>query len=475
MIGHQAHKFNSTGGNNTVIGAFAGNGVTANSNSNNLFLGYSTGSNVTTGSSNILIGYDVDLSVATVSNELNIGGFITGTIDDGTLLITSQNAATVPLTVKGAAAQSGSMLEIQNDGSTVLTKIDHDGTALFQNDTDSVTAYQFSNAAGTVIANVDTVNGRVGAGTAAPITTLHADSNAANTVAIQTLENTAGDFQIFGVDATPEAAVTGSIGDLAIDRTGGKMYIKNSGSATNTGWAVLGGIPAFKSYTLTDTGTADTHYVAGFYDAPAAAATLTIGGTVTQTYGTAGRAKGGHAFAVASGAGGTDLVLTVTGISITDGGVRNDSDSEVIVADTDTATTDAYYETDKKWLGQVTYTLSGAAGAFTFNYGFTKYEDFGNRDFTVTDFETVIHGGTVSETGFDFQLLHHKSAGWTYSAGAFVPGTGAVVSSLTDYSATNDNLTSNMDAAYKRAGMSTDVAGATAEGIIVKVVTSSNN
>lgn len=62
------------------------------------------------------------------------------------------------------------------------------------------------------------------------------DSNAANTAAILTLENTAGDFQIFRTDATPEGAVTGSIGDIAIDGTNGVVYNKTSGSATNTGW-----------------------------------------------------------------------------------------------------------------------------------------------------------------------------------------------------------------------------------------------
>ena len=230
---------------------------------------------------------------------------------------------------------------------------------------------------------------------------------------------------------------------------------------------------AFKSYTIASLGTADSHYFAGFYDAPATHAVLTIGGTVAQAYGDAGDIKCAHAFVVAKEAGGADLVLTVTGVSITDAGVKNDADSEVIVADCDTATADAYYETTKKWLGEVTFTLSGAAGAFTFNYGFCKYEDFGNRDFIVTDLEAVWHGG-ANETGFDIQLLLHSSAGWTYSAAAFVPGAAAFVSSLTDLSATNDNFADNFDAAYKRAGLSQAVAGSGSEGIVIRVVTAVN-
>jgi len=234
-----------------------------------------------------------------------------------------------------------------------------------------------------------------------------------------------------------------------------------------------GSTVAFKSFAVGDIGNADTHYFAGFYEAPAADSTLTIGGTVTETLGTAGECKAAHAFCVASGAGGTDLILTVTGVSITDAGVKNDSDSEVIVADADAAATDQYFETSKKWLGQITYTLTGSSGAFTFNYGFCKYEDFGNRNFTVTDFEVTGHGG-ASETTLDIQLLHHRATGWTYSAGAFVPGNSSVVDLATDHG-TNNNLTNNEDFAYKRAGLSTAIAGSASEGLVVAITTAVNN
>lgn len=239
----------------------------------------------------------------------------------------------------------------------------------------------------------------------------------------------------------------------------------NPGSQANT---------VFKSYSLGDIGAAGTHFFAGFYEAPAAHKVMTIGGSVTQTLGSANQAKGAHAFCVASGAGGTDLVLTVSGISITDAGVRNAADSEVIVADTDAAVTDQYFETAKKWLGQVTFTLTGAAGAFTFNYGFCKYEDFGNRNFTVRDFEVTGHGG-ASETGLVLGLLLHSPANWTYSAGAFDPSVGKfIVSSSTDYSTDND-LTANEDFAYKRSELNTFVQGDNGQGVITCIVTAVNN
>lgn len=239
----------------------------------------------------------------------------------------------------------------------------------------------------------------------------------------------------------------------------------------------------FKSYAIADVGTADTHFIGGFYAAPAAESVLNQG-ALTQTYGTAGRMYGAHAFLVAKEAGtatgGSGAVtIVVSGVSITDAGARNDADSETIVADITALSVNDYIETTKKWLGQVTYTITvGATGhtayAASFNYGFCKYEDFGNRDFTLTDFEILIHGG-ASETALNAMITHHKITGWTYSAAGFIPGTGAVVSSVTDYSSTNDNYASNDDVAYKRAGLTTAVSGSTVEGIIVIISNAVNN
>ena len=91
---------------------------------------------------------------------------------------------------------------------------------------------------------VVTNNGTVGIGmnnTSVPASMLHVNSSSANTKPIITVENQAGDFQMFRTDATPESSVTGSVGDIAVDSTGGKMYIKETGSSTNTGWSELGG------------------------------------------------------------------------------------------------------------------------------------------------------------------------------------------------------------------------------------------
>jgi len=236
----------------------------------------------------------------------------------------------------------------------------------------------------------------------------------------------------------------------------------------------------FKSYNVTTQGLGVNPdvYAAGFYEAPAADANLTQVST-TVTYGTANKSEAAHAFLVAGGPGvtdGSDLVITVSGISITDAGVRTLADSEVIVADATAMALNQYFETPKKWLGQVTYTLSSTAGTVfnaDFNYGFCKYEDFGNRDFTVTDFEVVGFAG-ANDADFDVVLFHHSDTGWTYNAAAFVPG-GTVICQLSTDHTTDDQLVNGEPFAYKRAGLTTAIGGNDSEGVVAKFVTTANN
>lgn len=265
------------------------------------------------------------------------------------------------------------------------------------------------------------------------------------------------------IDADQTVSVAQDTYALAYDNASGLMTLMPPGF----------GIPHFKSYSIADVGAAGAYYIGGYYDAPATSATLTMGGTETQVYGDATNSYAAHAFIVASGAGGTDLVLTVTGTSINDAGVRTPADSEIIVADADTAVADQYFETAKKWLGQVTYTLTGSSGAFTFNYGLVKYEDFGNRGFTVTDLEIVGNAGG-NETGLEIELLHHEATAFVYSAGAFSPNSTAVISLSTDHS-TDDNVDSGNYFAFKRSGLTEIIDGANSEGVIIRITTSSAN
>ena len=219
--------------------------------------------------------------------------------------------------------------------------------------------------------------------------------------------------------------------------------------------------------------------MAGFYDFPSADANLTQA-SLTVTHGAAADgAHGSHVVIVAGAAGTTDAgapTITITGASITEGGVLNVSDSEELVADITLLATDQMVESVKKWLGQVTITLGAGGGttfAVDFNYGFAKYEDAGGLPFRITDFECVGEGA-ATDTGLDIELLQHHTTGWTYHATAFAPGDGAVASMLTDYTATYAKITSGGKIAYKRSGMTTDI-GTVDEGVLVRLTTGTNN
>jgi hypothetical protein len=224
-------------------------------------------------------------------------------------------------------------------------------------------------------------------------------------------------------------------------------------------------------------GSSGTFYTGGYYDSPAADANLTQLST-TVTYGSANAPHDGRAFLVAKQAGTTNagtVSIVVSGTSVTSAGVRVGADSETIVADITAMGVNSYYQTTKKWLGTVTYTLTPAGGAAAyaadFNYGFAAYDSFDSRLGTVKLIEVFGRAG-ANDTGFDIQLLYHKAIGWTYSAAAFVPGTGAVVSLVGDYTTDND-LVTNERFSWERE-FSQTVDGTAQEGFLIKVITTAN-
>lgn len=235
----------------------------------------------------------------------------------------------------------------------------------------------------------------------------------------------------------------------------------------------------YKSYSAAPDADTGSHWLAGFYNAQASDASPDQI-TPALTYGTALNSVAAHFFIVAAGAGTVDAgscSLVVSGTSITDAGVLTPGDSETIVSDITAMTANAYYETAKKWVGQVTYTLTpnGAAtyGAF-FNVGFAKYDDIGNRPFTLDEIEVVLEGGGAADTSFDVVLYHHSSTGWTYDAAAFVPG-GTVIAQLSDDHSTNQRIINNLDFAWKKTNLSYAIDGTGSEGFVIKVVTSVAN
>ena len=265
-----------------------------------------------------------------------------------------------------------------------------------------------------------------------------------------------------------------------ISTTAGDVLTSNGAGTTPTFQTPADiSIPSYKSYSFKSRTTSNgVNYLAGFYEAPTADTTLS-NASLTQTLGTALNPYAAHVFAVTGAAGttdGSDMIITVSGTSITDAGVRTGTDSEVLIADCTAAATDQYFETTKKWVGIVTLTITSTAGStFTIdlNYGLAKYEDFGNLDFTMTDFEAVGQA-QATDTGFDISLLKHSSTGWTYSAAAFAPGS-TPIAAMTTVHGTESDLTANKYFAFKRTGLTTAITGTAAEGVIVRVTTSVNN
>lgn len=230
-------------------------------------------------------------------------------------------------------------------------------------------------------------------------------------------------------------------------------------------------------------GSFGVEFSAGGYTFSAADANLTQAST-TVTIGTANHPYYAHAFLVAAAAGaasgGAGLVeIEVSGTSIDDNGVRTAADTEVIVADITAMATDQYFETTKKWIGTVTWTLQVAGGGThttfnaDFNYGLAKYEDFGNMDFELTGFELTGRAG-AADTGFNVELCEHKATGWTYSAAAFVAGLGTALVDVAALWSTESDLASGELFAFKKLDISSQIAGSGAEGYIIRVTTGAN-
>jgi hypothetical protein len=206
---------------------------------------------------------------------------------------------------------------------------------------------------------------------------------------------------------------------------------------------------------------AGTNYLGGYY-------TFHTGNnnfSATQTHGSANAAYGAHLLVVLGEVAVDEISITVAGTSITDEGVRVTSDTQVITIPDGSAVGD-YFETPKKWLGQVTITNSGGT-AKECNWGYAKYWDNANNDFIIAGFEATWLGG-ANDANAEIALIHHKSTGWTYNAGAEPDPPIPVATMRTDY-ATELNVVTGEPGAWKRVNFNEIVAGGSDEGIIIQV------
>ena len=215
---------------------------------------------------------------------------------------------------------------------------------------------------------------------------------------------------------------------------------------------------------VSPTGDFGTYYIGSFYLFGSTSYTP-AGGT---SLGTANAAYGAHAFVVL-GASSTDMVVRVTGTSVDEQGLRVAGDFQDI--DTSGGVLNDYFETPKKWIGQVSLSLQSGTGV-AINDGLCKYWDNQNSDFRVTGIEVTGRAG-ANDNNANFEVLRHQPGGWTFNAGNPASPPPAVADMQTDY-VTEYQFKNNQEFAWKRIGLSQEVAGNGSEGLVMRVTTSVN-
>lgn len=189
-----------------------------------------------------------------------------------------------------------------------------------------------------------------------------------------------------------------------------------------------------------------------------------------QPLGIANVAHGMHAFVVI-GAASTDMIVRVTGTSyIDEGGVRTPADTEDI--DTSGGGLNDYFETNKKWIGQINYTLLSGTG-ININYGFTKYWDNRDKPFIVTQVEWDGEAG-FNDTTPNVQFFHHSANGWTYNVGSTPTPAPPIADMQVDY-VTEFQFSNGLKFNYKKTGLSQLIVGDTNEGLITAVTVNNSN
>jgi hypothetical protein len=185
-------------------------------------------------------------------------------------------------------------------------------------------------------------------------------------------------------------------------------------------------------------------------------------------FGTANVAKAAHFMIVTGAVPVGSVTIRVTGTSITDAGVRTAADTEDIVVPNATVV-NSYFETSKKWNGTVTVSVF-AGTPITCNYGWSKYFDFNNANFTVIGLECLWESDST-DSASDIEFRHHTSTGWTFNVGADPTPPTPIAGRATDYGAENDQEVGQ--GAWKRANLSLVVNGAGSEGIMFEITSGS--
>ena len=207
------------------------------------------------------------------------------------------------------------------------------------------------------------------------------------------------------------------------------------------------------------------NYLKGYYTFQGTA--FTPSGT-PQTLGTANIAYDGHVYFVL-GASSTDMVIRVSGTSYDDTTGRTAADTEDV--DTSGGILDDYFESSKKWIGQVSITLQSGTGVIV-DYGWSSYWDNRNTKFVISSIEWVGRAG-ANDSAPNLRLFHHKITGWTYTATGATPPA-ALVDMQIEYN-TEFQFSNGEYFKFKKIGLSQLIDGTGSEGIIMAINITANN
>ena len=202
-------------------------------------------------------------------------------------------------------------------------------------------------------------------------------------------------------------------------------------------------------------------FVGGFYEFASSDSDF----TPAETYGTANSSKAAHVLFVIEASPATTESLFVAGTSITDAAVRtiNDVDTVVILS---SASADDYFES-KKFIGQVVITKSAGGDSVNANYGWSKYYDHGNAEFTFKGFDITWLGG-ANDNDAGIHIYKHASTGWAFvSGGPLTPPD--TLASLQETHVTEHEVVNGEHGAFKIDGINNLIRGDLDEGIMLEV------
>ena len=257
-MGYQALYANSSGSYNTALGYQAGytnNGSYANTTgSNNTFIGYNSGPFSSTQRNNmtaigvfalvdqansLVLGgtafyaVNVGIGTATPSAVLDIQG---GDRGGNAALIVNQTGAAAN-DIFTASASGATKFRIANGGNLISV-----AGANWQPITDSTTALNIANAAGTSFVDFDTTNSRVGIGTTGPTALLHVNggNTGGNAALIVNQTGTSGN-DIFTASASGVTTFILTNGGNASASAGFTINSAGSLQTTNNNTLTIGG------------------------------------------------------------------------------------------------------------------------------------------------------------------------------------------------------------------------------------------